>query len=389
MSNFLSAAKWTDKQAPQPHQIAAWNTAWQWLTPAQQSEFLELFRAAPAVKPALDPPWLEPALKLIREFEGLSLDAYICPAGIPTIGYGTTITDGRSVRLGDKITKAKAEQLLRDQVQQNYAKQLFQLVPPLAKFSANQQAALISWAYNVGLGAVEQSTLRKRLLAGEVPGKVAAEELPKWNKGDSKVLPGLVRRRAAELSLFLGAQQAQQQRLKVPYYSQRDSTVSGQAQRMCFSSSCAMLTAYLRPGSLTGVNADDQYLKRVLQYGDTTDAAAQVKALASFGITARFTQNADWADLQRQIQRGVPVPCGFLHHGTSSAPSGGGHWLTVIGCTPTDAIVNDPWGEIVVSEGRYTSTNGAGLSYSRKHWEPRWCVEGPGSGWAIIAEPSR
>ena len=211
MSNFLTAAKWTDKQAPQPHQIAAWNAAWAWLTPAQQSEFLELFRAAPATKPALDPPWLEPALKLIREFEGLRLDAYICPAGIPTIGYGTTIIDGRSVRLGDKITKAEAEQLLSEQVQQNYAKQLFQLIPPLAKCPANQQAALISWTYNVGLGAVEESTLRKRLLAGEVPGKVAAEELPKWNKGDGKVLPGLVRRRAAELSLFLGTQQASQQ----------------------------------------------------------------------------------------------------------------------------------------------------------------------------------
>ena len=211
MSNFLTAAKWTDKQAPQPHQIAAWNAAWAWLTPAQQSEFLELFRAAPATKPALDPPWLEPALKLIREFEGLRLDAYICPAGIPTIGYGTTIMDGRSVRLGDKITKAEAEQLLSEQVQQNYAKQLFQLIPPLAKCPANQQAALISWTYNVGLGAVEESTLRKRLLAGEVPGKVAAEELPKWNKGDGKVLPGLVRRRAAELSLFLGTQQASQQ----------------------------------------------------------------------------------------------------------------------------------------------------------------------------------
>ncbi len=208
MSNFLTAAKWTDKQAPQSHQIAAWNAAWAWLTPAQQNEFLELFRAAPAAKPALDPPWLEPALKLIREFEGLRLDAYICPARIPTIGYGTTIMDGRSVRLGDKITKAEAEHLLSEQVQQNYAKQLFQLIPPLAKYPANQQAALISWTYNVGLGAVEESTLRKRLLAGEVPGKVAAEELPKWNKGDGKVLPGLVRRRAAELSLFLGTQQA-------------------------------------------------------------------------------------------------------------------------------------------------------------------------------------
>jgi len=208
MSNFLTAAKWTDKQAPQSHQIAAWNIAWAWLSAEQQAEFLELFRAAPAVKPSPDPAWLEPALKLIREFEGLRLDAYVCPAGIPTIGYGTTILDGRPVRLGDKISKDTAEQLLSAQVQKTYAKRLFELIAPVVKFPANQQAALISWAYNVGLGAIEESTLRKRLLAGEAPGKVAAEEFPKWNKGDGKVLPGLVRRRAAELSLFLGTQQA-------------------------------------------------------------------------------------------------------------------------------------------------------------------------------------
>ena len=175
--------------------------------------------------------------------------------------------------------------------------------------------------------------------------------------------------------------------LKVPYFSQRDSALSGQAQRMCFSSSCAMLTAYLRPGSIGGPNADDQYLQRVMQYGDTTDANAQIKALASYGITARFVQNADWADLERQIARGAPIPCGFLHHGTSAAPSGGGHWLTVIGLTATAAIVNDPWGEMLVAQGTYSSSRGAGLAYSRKNWGPRWLVEGPRSGWAILAEP--
>ena len=385
MSNFLTAAKWTDKQNPQPHQIAAWNAAWAWLTPEQQSEFLELFRAAPATPAA---PWLEPALKIIREFEGLRLEAYRCPAGVPTIGYGATRLMDAPVRMGDKITQQMAEELLRNQVENLFAPGLFGLLPLMKAWKPNQQAALVSWAFNVGLGAVEESTLRKRLAAGEAPSVVVPQELPKWDKADGKTLEGLARRRAAEVRLFTGDTK-QQQRLKVPYYSQRDSAVNGQAQRMCFSSSCAMLTAYLRPGSITGPNADDQYLKRVLQFGDTTDAAAQIKALSSFGITARFVQNADWADLERQIQRGVPVPCGFLHHGTSAAPSGGGHWLTVIDCTPTAAIVNDPWGEMLVAEGKYTSTNGAGLSYSRKNWGPRWCVEGPRSGWAIIAEPSK
>lgn len=175
--------------------------------------------------------------------------------------------------------------------------------------------------------------------------------------------------------------------LKVPYFSQRDSAVAGAAQRMCFSSSCAMLVAALKPGAISGPNADDQYLQRVYQFGDTTDATAQLRALRSYGITARFVQDADWADIERSIQLGIPVPCGFLHHGTSSAPTGAGHWLTVIGYTKSAVIVNDPWGEMDVVSGNYLNAKGGGLAYSRKNWGPRWLVEGANSGWAIIAKP--
>ena len=122
----------------------------------------------------------------------------------------------------------------------------------------------------------------------------------------------------------------------------------------------------------------------MLQFGDTTDASAQIKALATYGITARFVQNATFADLEEQIDRGIPVPCGFLHHGPSSAPSGGGHWLTVIGYTPKAVIVHDPFGEMDVAGGTYPTTRGARQTYSRKNWGPRWEVEGPGSGWAIL-----
>ena len=178
---------------------------------------------------------------------------------------------------------------------------------------------------------------------------------------------------------------------KVPYFSQRDSTVAGQAMRMCFSSSCAMLAAYLRPNELRGVAADDVYLKRVLQYGDTTDASAQIKALAYYGIKARFVQNFGWEDLEHQLDKQIPLCCGFLHHGPSSAPSGGGHWLTVIGYTkPPEGggavIVHDPFGEMDVVNGTYLSSRGARQAYSRKNWGPRWLVEGPKSGWAIVAD---
>jgi hypothetical protein len=263
------------------------------------------------------------------------------------------------------------------------------------KWRPEQQAAIISFAYNVGLGAVEESTLRKRLLAGEDANKVVIEELPRWNKAGSKVLEGLVNRRKDEVALFTGsappltlpAQQKPGVPLGVPYYSQRDSTIAGEAYRMCFSSSCAMLVAFLRPGVITGPAADDQYLKTVMRFGDTTDASAQIKALAHYGIKAKFKQNTGWEDLERQIARKIPVPCGFLHHGTSSKPSGGGHWLTVIGINPTYVIVNDPFGEMDVVNGTYLNSNGKQQSYTRRNWGPRWMVEGPFTGWSIIAEP--
>ena len=175
--------------------------------------------------------------------------------------------------------------------------------------------------------------------------------------------------------------------LKVPYFSQRDSNEPGQAMRMCFSSSCAMLVATLRPGAITGPNADDQYLLRVQSFGDTTDASAQLRALRSYGIMAKFTQSASVIDLERQINKGVPIPCGFLHHGTSQYPTGGGHWLTIIGYTKTSLIVNDPFGELDNVGGEYLSSKGAGLAYSRANWLPRWEVPNPGTGWAILAEP--
>jgi len=87
-----------------------------------------------------------------------------------------------------------------------------------------------------------------------------------------------------------------------------------------------------------------------------------------------------------QLDKQIPVPCGFLHHGPSSAPSGGGHWLTVIGYTDSSVIVHDPFGEMNVVEGTYITHRGAQQAYSRKNWGPRWLVEGPKSGWAILAD---
>jgi predicted chitinase len=178
--------------------------------------------------------------------------------------------------------------------------------------------------------------------------------------------------------------------LKVPYYSQLDSSTD-QAHRMCFSSSCAMLVSALKTEALPG--GDDQYLRIVNQFGDTTNPQAQIQALESFGIIARLNTKCDFGVIEDQIDKSFPVPCGFIHKGHVDAPFGNGHWLCVVGYTSKSVVVNDPNGDLDLIEGVYGSRNGAGLHYSRKNFGRRWMVDenrdyafAPGRGWAIIVE---
>lgn len=171
--------------------------------------------------------------------------------------------------------------------------------------------------------------------------------------------------------------------LDVKYFSQRDNYRD--AARTCFSSSCAMLTEFLKPGTLPGDKGDDKYVEQVFKRGDSTDASVQIQTLKHFGISARFATNGTFATLDAQLSKGIPVPVGILHHGPSSAPSGGGHWLIVIGKEGDNYIVNDPWGEIDHASGTYPTTNGNRRKYSKNLLKARWTVEGDGSGWCIIA----
>jgi GH24 family phage-related lysozyme (muramidase) len=132
-------------------------------------------------------------LSLIKEFEGCRLTSYTCAAGVLTIGYGST---GPHVTPSKTITQAEADALLLKDVAR-FEKGVDDLITvPLKQC---QFDALVSFAFNCGNGALEESTLRKRLNAGEDPNTVAKEELPRWtNKG----LAGLVRRRTAEVNMF-------------------------------------------------------------------------------------------------------------------------------------------------------------------------------------------
>ena len=171
--------------------------------------------------------------------------------------------------------------------------------------------------------------------------------------------------------------------LDVVYFSQRDNYRD--ASRTCFSSSCAMLTEYLKPGTLPGAKGDDKYVEQVFKRGDSTDASVQVQTLKHFGINASFKTNGSLGTLDALLAQGIPVPVGILHKGPANAPSGGGHWLTVIGKEGTNYIVNDPWGEIDHASGTYPTTDGNRKKYSENLMKARWTVEGPGSGWFIQA----
>lgn len=140
----------------------------------------------------------ETCYDLIKGFEGRRLRAYQDSVKIWTIGYGTTFyPDGSPVKQGDSITEERADFLLKWQVLEKSG-----AVDALVKgVNQNQFNALVSFAYNVGAGALKKSTLLKKLLVNPNDPTIAAEFL-KWNKAGGKELPGLTKRRQAEADLY-------------------------------------------------------------------------------------------------------------------------------------------------------------------------------------------
>jgi lysozyme len=156
-------------------------------------------------------------LDLIKSFEGIldgdpstaNLDPYLDPIGIWTIGWGHAIVVGKDFLRGKQnrarafalypggLTIPEAETLLRADVMDKCRD-----VDSLVKVSLNdnQYAAVVSFTFNLGIGNLKQSTLLKKINAGDFVG--AANEFAKWNKAGGKVLAGLTRRRAAEAELF-------------------------------------------------------------------------------------------------------------------------------------------------------------------------------------------
>lgn len=144
---------------------------------------------------------LELAKALCIHFEGFYPRPYLCPAGIPTIGIGTTFyEDGTRVSLTDPpISRERAEALLMWELQKECLPRMLKLCSRLPELGPGAMGAILDFTYNLGPGNLAASTLRRRVQAGDK--EAVKVELMKWVKGGGKVLPGLVKRRAAEAQL--------------------------------------------------------------------------------------------------------------------------------------------------------------------------------------------
>ena len=171
-------------------------------------------------------------------------------------------------------------------------------------------------------------------------------------------------------------------RLNVSYQSQLDNEIG--PHRTCFSSSVAMAVMFHLPEQF---KSDEDYISIRQRFGDSTDPIAHLHAVRSIGLKCEYSQGMSSADLEDLIDEGVPVPCGWLHKGTLSNPSGG-HWSCCIGYDSDSFLHMDPYGVCNQTTGQYGAKDGSNVRYSRSQWaNQRWQVEGPGTGWAMIIRP--
>ena len=143
---------------------------------------------------------LEVAESLCKRFEGFSSVPYVCPAGYATQGFGTVWKpDGTKVTMNDPPISVETALEWLDETLQGYAMGVLKVSPNLLKYP-QKLGAIIDFAYNLGTARYRASTLRSRINEENWP--EAVTELHKWRRGGGKILPGLVRRRAAECNLL-------------------------------------------------------------------------------------------------------------------------------------------------------------------------------------------
>ena len=144
---------------------------------------------------------LDIAAALCKQFEGYRGKPYLCPAGVATIGYGSTYyADGRKVTLTDApMSEPDAAALLLQELHHTYLPGVLRQCPILLT-DERKCNAIVDFVYNLGLGRLQTSTLKRKI--NQQDWDAAQEQLMLWTKGGGRVLPGLVKRRAAESALL-------------------------------------------------------------------------------------------------------------------------------------------------------------------------------------------
>ena len=185
----------------QTHQMDAIGELWRLMPVSlleQDADWIVKYRSGPDPEPEPISVINQAGIDFIKRWEGLRLEAYYCSAGVITIGYGST---GEHVYPGQTISEPEAERLLRldlARFEDSVSKSV------KVGLTDDEFAALVSFAFNVGCGAFESSTLLRRLNAGEPKERVFNEELMRWTKANGQTLQGLVNRRQAEIDLAFG-----------------------------------------------------------------------------------------------------------------------------------------------------------------------------------------
>ena len=182
-----------------PHQRDAVEALWKEMPVMlleETAEWVQIYRTEPE-QPKIDSVINDAGLALIKRWEGLRLEAYLCPSGVPTVGYGHT---GEDVWIGLTITEQEAESLLRKDLwsSEDTVSSAVHVV-----LTDNEYAALVSFVFNCGAGAFKSSTLLRRINNYEDVGTVIQEEFPRWVNGGGQKLQGLVNRRNDEIKLAL------------------------------------------------------------------------------------------------------------------------------------------------------------------------------------------
>ena len=138
-------------------------------------------------------------IKLIKEFEGCRLKAYKCPSNVWTVGYGSTFyEDGSKVKQGDIISQERANELFL-QIVKKFVDGVDRMVT--SKVTQNQFDAMVSLSFNIGLGGFKRSSVLRKVNINPNDETIGAS-FRLWRKGNGVVLPGLVRRREAEVKLY-------------------------------------------------------------------------------------------------------------------------------------------------------------------------------------------